>query len=488
VILFRGKKAKTSERGIALIVALMMLALISAALMGMIMMSNTETNVSANFRDEQTAFFAAKAGIEEVRDRMRSGATNPLGGSSLPTALPGATNGVVYITNQASGETITPWLTTGTNYPDNEICKEVTTCTNGVPTGTWYATTQSASGSYAAAPILPWKWVRLTVKPNKTSLSTTPAASVDGHTDGSRVCWNSANEVVTASADCDANETVYGLTALAVTPSGSRRMLQMEVTRPLTLPIYASLFSKQNAVIGGSLNATGFTDQACSGLGIKDVYGVKSGQAVTSGGAGDISGNMTGSPSGSLSSTPFPYNVPGVMSRLSQGSQPINSPGTGVTGLGSPISSYIGATSVSPQVVLGTPPTVNYGAGGTITNPGSPLTLLAGGDVTLGNNAPAGSLKITGSGMLLVNGNLTIDITNGFEYFGLIVVTGNFTLKANPATPTQSLVHGAVVVGGTFDSTQVANIAGSFQVQQAACFFNNYKAPYQAIANRELMY
>jgi Tfp pilus assembly protein PilX len=75
MILVHGKKPERSERGVALIVALMLLLLISAALMGMIMMSNTETNVSANFRDEQTAFFASKAGVEEVRDRMRAGAT-----------------------------------------------------------------------------------------------------------------------------------------------------------------------------------------------------------------------------------------------------------------------------------------------------------------------------------------------------------------------------------------------------------------------------
>ena len=81
----RGKKSK-AEQGIALIVALMVLLLLSAALMGMIMMSNTETNVSANFRDEQTAFFGSKAGIEEVRDRMRSGATNSLA-SSLPATV-----------------------------------------------------------------------------------------------------------------------------------------------------------------------------------------------------------------------------------------------------------------------------------------------------------------------------------------------------------------------------------------------------------------
>jgi len=39
MIVIHGKKPNSSERGIALIVALMMLMLISAALMGMIMMS-----------------------------------------------------------------------------------------------------------------------------------------------------------------------------------------------------------------------------------------------------------------------------------------------------------------------------------------------------------------------------------------------------------------------------------------------------------------
>src|SRR3977135_2160604 len=99
MILFRGKKPKTSQQGIALIFALLVLLLVSAVLMGMIMMSNTETNVSSNFRDEQTAFFASKAGVEEARDRMRSTATNSLSTFLPVTTLPGATNGVLYITN-----------------------------------------------------------------------------------------------------------------------------------------------------------------------------------------------------------------------------------------------------------------------------------------------------------------------------------------------------------------------------------------------------
>ena len=65
MVVVHRKKTGGTERGVALVIALLVLLLITAVGMGMIIMSNTETNVSANFRDEQTAYFAAKAGIEE---------------------------------------------------------------------------------------------------------------------------------------------------------------------------------------------------------------------------------------------------------------------------------------------------------------------------------------------------------------------------------------------------------------------------------------
>jgi Tfp pilus assembly protein PilX len=236
---FQGHKVKNPERGVALVVALMMLLLITAALTGMIIMSNTETNVSANFRDEQTAFFASKAGIEEVRDRLRASATNSLSAGMPTTALPGTTNGVLYVTNPLNGETVTPWLPLGSNYPDDEICKEVA-CTSGAPTGTWH-TSASASLTYAATPILPWKWVRVMAKANKSATGATRVTSVDGTTNGNRVCFTGTNEIATAAASCAAANNnylpVYELTALAVTPSGSRRMTQYEVSRSAFPPM-----------------------------------------------------------------------------------------------------------------------------------------------------------------------------------------------------------------------------------------------------------
>ena len=56
------------ERGMALIVALMAMALMSALGMALMLMSQTETLISANYRDSMEGQYAADAGIERVMD------------------------------------------------------------------------------------------------------------------------------------------------------------------------------------------------------------------------------------------------------------------------------------------------------------------------------------------------------------------------------------------------------------------------------------
>ncbi|HEY1937332.1 MAG TPA: PilX N-terminal domain-containing pilus assembly protein [Candidatus Angelobacter sp.] len=235
---------RKSERGIALVVAMMAIMLITAVGVGMMFMSNLESNISANFRDEQVAFFASRAAIEEVRDRLRPSATNSLS-ASLPSALPGSSNGILYVLNPSGTETVAPWTSTNA-YADTEICSEVT-CTNGAPTGSPWYTSVSASTSYAASPTLTWKWVRIAVKTNKTS----PGRTVDGTATSNRVCWNSTSEVVTALANCGSNTPVYVATALAITPSGTRRMVQAEVTPTSPMPAMPAAL-----VLDGTCNPT----------------------------------------------------------------------------------------------------------------------------------------------------------------------------------------------------------------------------------------
>ena len=95
---FRARKDRQSERGIALFIAIFTVLLITAIGAGMIMLTVTDTTISGNFRDEQKAFFAAKAGMEEVRDRFRGPANNSLA-ASLPATLPGNANAFLYVLN-----------------------------------------------------------------------------------------------------------------------------------------------------------------------------------------------------------------------------------------------------------------------------------------------------------------------------------------------------------------------------------------------------
>src|SRR5437588_780687 len=110
-----NKYVRRSERGFALFVAIFTLLLITGIAVSMLMLTNTDTNISTNFRDEQTAFFASKAGLEEVRDRLRVNATNSLNaslpGAATPSSAPpmfGSANAVLYVTNPLNGESDTP--------------------------------------------------------------------------------------------------------------------------------------------------------------------------------------------------------------------------------------------------------------------------------------------------------------------------------------------------------------------------------------------
>ncbi|HEY8671120.1 MAG TPA: PilX N-terminal domain-containing pilus assembly protein, partial [Terriglobales bacterium] len=61
---------RRSEKGIALVLSILALLLLTAIAAGMMYMSTTERLVNNNFRQEEKSYFAARAGVEEVRDRM----------------------------------------------------------------------------------------------------------------------------------------------------------------------------------------------------------------------------------------------------------------------------------------------------------------------------------------------------------------------------------------------------------------------------------
>ena len=488
MIRFQRKKTKASERGFALVIALLTLLLISAILMGMIVASNSETNISANFRDEQTAFFAARAGIEEVRDRFRTSATNTLTTSTFftasPTPLPGAVSGVLYVINPTGGETVAPWLTTGTNYPDDEICKELT-CVGGVPAGAWYVAAQSASTTYAATPVLPWKWVRVMIKPNKSDTGLARVTSVDGLTNGNRVCFNGTNEHTTALTSCP-DKPVYELTALAVTKSGSRRIIQYEISQNTLPPIPGAIVfdgptpdfntNPHSAAFGvtGMDTATGPNGGAgCPaasnepGLG-----GYNAAAAANLTTQTNRPGSFTGSPTG----------IADVSSQLG--------PLSTVDGLNSLVSSVttMAGSNVYGPSPLPNPSTLNAG-----TN-ASPVINVVNGDYTLPGS---------GSGILLVTGTLTMSGTPSWN--GLILVVGKGNVVKNGGG--NGTLDGALLVGNLYSDpptyshlipsggapgvpTIAWNGGGTATIQYDSCWINymSQSLPFRTISDRELIY
>src|SRR5205823_1282632 len=159
--------------GIALITALFALLLLSAIAIGMMYMSTTDTSVNANFKDSQTAYWGARAGMEEVRARMHPGTTAVPAGDLvpfLPTQIPSPVNvgSVVYVTNPNLGTAIVP-QTAANSFYDNELCN---TAIENTPVAFPCATDnaaaivprQSQAPFNTTAAAARWKWVRITLK------------------------------------------------------------------------------------------------------------------------------------------------------------------------------------------------------------------------------------------------------------------------------------------------------------------------------------
>src|SRR5271168_4808487 len=99
------KTHRSSEDGIALLIAIFVLLLISVVAIALLVSSGTETALGANYRTSSTVYYAAIAGLEEARGRLLPKNPNYLGASVIPTTL-GQT---LYVINNGPGDNVMPW-------------------------------------------------------------------------------------------------------------------------------------------------------------------------------------------------------------------------------------------------------------------------------------------------------------------------------------------------------------------------------------------
>src|ERR1700758_2757550 len=99
------KTASRSQNGIALLIAIFVLLLISVVAIALLVSSGTETALGANYRSSSTVYYAALAGLEEARGRLLPKNPDYVGGA-IPPLTVGRT---VYLLNRLPSETVAPW-------------------------------------------------------------------------------------------------------------------------------------------------------------------------------------------------------------------------------------------------------------------------------------------------------------------------------------------------------------------------------------------
>ncbi|HET9408344.1 MAG TPA: hypothetical protein VFO39_13975 [Candidatus Sulfotelmatobacter sp.] len=521
-----------SERGIALFIAIFTVLLVTAVATGLLLLTNANTNISGNFRDEQTAFFAAKAGMEEARDRMRGIAANgPLAGNIAPlvpltAAGPGAP-GALYILNPTGNEPVTPWVTNGNAYADTEICDEYTRMANKAcagsppqPPGGPYYTTTTANAAYASNPTSYWKWVRVTVKTNKGASGTlgTTVSTVDGNNldNNELVCWNGQNEVTTTQPNCQALGSsfrpVYELTSLAVTPSGAHRWVQSDAatgalpnipgpmvfdgSNPVYNPPNSSVFK-----VNGDDNSGGAVDPTTTGYPTTTAcpapnnafavggFNSTSTQTLTTDITGN-NGNTTKTSANYLGAGGTPPSVGDVSGQIGQ----IDTVGqleemvNDVTQAASAANIYTAANTSSLNDA-GDP-------GCSTCNPPKqprPVINVVKGNLSLGGN-------FSGAGILVVEGNLTIQ--GGINYDGLILVVGTGTITQSGGG--NGYIEGSVLMANLYNSSGQPlsptsapgapsfswSGGGKMTFQYDSCWQSllGNSLPFKIVGMRELMY
>jgi hypothetical protein len=312
--------------------------------------------------------------------------------------------------------------------------------------------------------------------------------SVDGQASTNPVCWTGNHEHVLASCDPINAPQVYLLTALAVTPGGSRRMVQYEVARTAIPPMPgAMVFDGPNPVFNAP-NSNAFTvtgiDQHTGPPGFncsttkqdKAALGGFDNNSVTT-----LTGDVQKRPSsytGSSGATPDVQNVNSSMSSL-----------TTVDGLQAMVNNI---TSVANAVwPTSNPSGINLGT------PQAPMINVVQGDLTMGGGS-------SGAGILLVTGTLTLSGNPGFN--GIILVIGKGTVVKNGGG--NGVLTGSLFVANMFDSSGNPiplgasppnapgapsiswNGGGNATIQYDSCWVQaiGQGIPYRILATREEFY
>src|SRR5215470_2778019 len=216
---------RREQKGVALLLTIFGLLLLTAVAAAMMFSSDSETQIAMNYRDSQVASYAAVAGLQEARDRIHPVFGDLAIAGYLPNNTPDNGGYVLYLINPNphNNETvasISPWLATVNGQPnpffDQELCQENMLGLAGTPGAACGSAAIPAGGCSQvggagggwceyydnSANATPWnlkdtngkpipmdyKWVRITLKQDmNTPVYVPDAITATGKT---QVCWD----------------------------------------------------------------------------------------------------------------------------------------------------------------------------------------------------------------------------------------------------------------------------------------------------------
>jgi hypothetical protein len=430
----RTIRKRRRETGIALLIAIFILLLIGVVAIALIVSSGTETALAGNYRSSTSVYYAAVAGLEEARARLRS--NNPHSfkntaptGFLPPSGTPLAVCSPIYVINPVGGETLAPWDPANAYY-DSEFNNEFV----GVPNCTLPSPSPSTLSVWNRSPLngLPfpgpfYKWVRINaVTEQSLNLDT---STYDGTIDPKLVYYDG-----TKLNDKSSGKQVLEITALAVLPNGSQKLLQY-IVAPSTLNLNfagagspSPSFPAALTLIGNNVSFTGPNstqfqvngNDQCSAS--SAVYGI----GYTN---GIVSNPNQGSYSGAGNQSPNIVNLnPSVV-------PPNLQTPSGLDALVQTITQNADAVLAGPTDETHLPDGMSAG---------NPVTVVVNGDFDLGSHS-------TGFGALVVTGIFSYDTDSSWK--GIILVIGQGTVVSNNIGNDKGEIDGAILVAKTRDSS-----------------------------------
>ncbi len=438
-------RKQRKENGIALLISIFVLLLISVVAIAMIVASSTETSLAGNYRSSTNVYYAALAGLEEARGRLaRNNPDYALKADANflpPPGTPLAIGDVRYILNPnpALNENMGNVLTI---YPDNEYATEFT----AAPNSTRVIASVSPNNAQGI-PGPPFKWVRINAVSEQwlRQGQGQDVAPFDGTVDPAPLFYDGTNLTDTPSP----GKQVMEITALALLPNGSQKILQY-----LAAPTQLNLSFPAAVVLDG--NAPQFTAAPSANFFVK---GIDQGSVGTCNPSGTFTSVGYTDTSYAKSNFEQPSNPQGIPAgRLSNYTNSVTtnpdiypvtlSPNLLTVGN---LNNLVQTIQQSADVVInGNATQANLPAGMSATNP---MTIVINGDLAFSG------WHGTGYGLLLVTGNMASPGTPAFTYDpdaswdGVILVIGKGWMYSHQGSYTTTQIQGAVFLAKTVDAS-----------------------------------